>query len=51
MDKDSAILQLENVYGHSCQRVINKARKYVEGRTWDKCVDVLEQEIQECLKK
>src|SRR5574343_152397 len=50
MDKDSAILQLENIYGHSCQRVINKARKYVEGRTWDKSVDVLDKALNEVIK-
>ena len=51
MNKDSAVCQLENVYGHSCQRMVNKARKYVEGRTWDKAVDVVNAAINEVMKK
>lgn len=50
MDKDSAILQLESIYGHSCQRVINKARKYIENRTWDKAVAVINTTIDEVMK-
>ena len=50
MDKDSAILQLESIYGHSCQRTINKARKYIESRTWDKAITVVNTTIDEVIK-
>lgn len=50
MDKNDAVCQLEYLYSHSCQRMINKARKYVESRTWDKAVAVIDAEIKDIIK-
>jgi len=49
IDKNDAVCKLEKVYAHSCQRMINKARKYVEGRTWDKSVAVVDTAIKEVM--
>jgi glycosyltransferase involved in cell wall biosynthesis len=50
MDKDAAVCQLENVYGHSCQRMINKARKYVENRSWDGAISTLNSSLEDIIK-
>jgi glycosyltransferase involved in cell wall biosynthesis len=49
MDKDDALLQLEKVYGHSCQRMITKARKYAESRTWNDTVSIVDNAIKELM--
>lgn len=50
IDKNDAICQLEKVYGHSCQRMINKARKYAESRTWDTAISLLDSAIKDVVK-
>jgi glycosyltransferase involved in cell wall biosynthesis len=50
IDKNDAVCQLENIYGHSCQRMINKARKYVENRSWDRAISALNSSLEEVIK-
>ena len=50
MDKNDAVCQLEYLYSHSGQRMINKARKYVENRSWDKAISTLNLELMDVIK-
>jgi len=50
MDKDDAICQLNKVYGHSCKRMTDKARKYVEGRKWSDAVAVVDNTIKDVMR-
>jgi len=50
IDTKSAVCQLEKVYNHECQHIIDNARTYIENRPWDDGISRLNLAIEEIKK-